>query len=181
MPMTPALRAALAVTLTLAASAGHAVPASADEPARRVLVAGDSVGFSLFPALQLAGVARGVQVDTAALFGCPVVDGAPVDDDGKPFPTVPVCPVDRPTHYRAAVARFRPDVVVWISGWETSARIVDGQLFRFGTINGNRELIRRIDEAVDWLTSTGARVVFVPLPPSAQPSVHGVPSPANDT
>ena len=178
--MKPALRTALATALILMAVAGHASPASADDPPRRVLIAGDSVGFSLFPALQEAGAARGVRVETAALFGCPVVDGAPVDDDGRPFPTVPVCPVDRPAHYRAAVARFRPDVVVWISGWETSARIVDGRLFRFGTIDGNRDLARRIDEAVGWLTSAGARVVFVPLPPSAQSSAHGVPSPTND-
>jgi SGNH domain (fused to AT3 domains) len=180
MPMKPGWKTALAATLILTAAAGHAGPAGADEPLRRVLIAGDSVGFSLFPALQQAGAGRGVQVETAALFGCPVVAGAPVADDGKPFPTVPVCPVDRAAHYQAAVARFRPDVVVWISGWETSARIVDGRLFRFGTIDGNRELWQRIDEAVDWLTSTGARVVFVPLAPSAQPSAHGVPSPTND-
>jgi hypothetical protein len=37
---------------------------------------------------------------------------------------------------------------VWVSGWETSARVVAGRLFRFGTIDGNRELVRRIDEAV---------------------------------
>jgi hypothetical protein len=181
MPMTPGLKAALATALTFAAVAGHTLPASSDEPPRRVLIAGDSVGFSLFPALQRAGAAHGVRVETAALFGCPVVAGAPVDDDGKPFPTVPVCPVDRAAHYQAAVARFRPDVVVWISGWETSARVVDGRLFRFGTIDGNRELLQRIDEAVKWLTSTSARVVFVPLAPSAQPSAHGVPSPTNDT
>ncbi|HEY3095224.1 MAG TPA: SGNH hydrolase domain-containing protein [Acidimicrobiia bacterium] len=181
MLMTPGLRAAaLATALGLVAVAGHARPALADETPRRVLIAGDSVGFSLFPALQRAGAARGVQVESAALFACPVVDGVPVDDEGKPFPTVPACPVNRPEHYRAAVARFRPDVVVWISSWETSARVVDGQLFRFGTIVGNRDLVRRIDEAVGWLTSTGARVVFVPLPPSAQPSDHGVPSPTND-
>jgi hypothetical protein len=104
----------------------------------------------------------------------------PVDYEGKPFPTVPACPVNRPEHYRAAVARFRPDVVVWVSSWETSARIVAGRLSHFGTIDGNHDLIQRIDEVVGWLTSTGARVVFVPLAPSAQPSAHGVPSPAND-
>jgi len=145
-----------------------------------VLIAGDSVGHSLFPALQRAGAARGVQVESAALFACPVVDGVPVDDEGKPFPTVPGCPVNRPEHYRGAVARFRPDVVVWVSSWETSARIVAGRLSLFGTIDGNRDLIQRIDEAVGWLTSTGARVVFVPLAPSAQPSARGVPSPTND-
>lgn len=179
--MTPGLRAAaLATALSLAAAAGHALPASADETSRRVLIAGDSVGFSLFPALQRAGAARGVQVESAALFACPVVDGVPVDDEGKPFPTVPACPVNRPEHYRGAVARFRPDVVVWVSSWETSARIVAGRLSLFGTIDGNRDLIQRIDEAVGWLTSTGARVVFVPLAPSAQPSARGVPSPTND-
>lgn len=179
--MTPRLSAALAAALILAATAGHTSPASADESARRVLIAGDSVGFSLFPALQQTGAGQSVQVETAALFACPVVDGVPVADDGTPFPAVPACPVDRPTHYRAAVARFRPDVVVWISSWETSARIVDGQVFRFGTIVGNRDLVRRIDDAVGWLASTGARVVIVPLPPSAQPSDHGVPSATNDT
>jgi hypothetical protein len=167
-----------AVLLTVASV--HAAPARADDPPRRVLIAGDSVGFSLAPALQQAGAAHGVQVESAALFGCPVVVGSPVDDDGKPFPTVPSCPVDRAVHYRSAVERFRPDVVVWISGWETSARIVDGQLFRFGTIAGNRELTRNIDEAVQWLTGAGARVVMLPLAPSAQPSDHGAPSPTND-
>src|SRR5215210_6955637 len=151
--MTVGLKAALAAALTIAFVAGLAVPASGSDPPRRVLVAGDSVGFSMFPALQQAGAAHGVQVDTAALFGCPVVDGAPVDDDGKPFPTVPLCPVDRPVHYRAAVERFHPDVVVWMSGWETSARMIDGHLARFGTIDGNRDLLRAIDDAVDWLTS----------------------------
>lgn len=178
--MRTGLRAVLGAALTLATVAAVPAPVSAGDPPRRVLIAGDSVGFSLFPALREAGAAHGVQVETAALFGCPVVDGAPVDDNGRPFPTVPVCPVDRPAHYRTAVARFRPDVVVWISGWETSARIVDGQVFRFGTITGNRDLLHRVDDAVHWLTADGARVVFVPLAPSAQPSAHGVPSPTND-
>src|SRR5438093_468367 len=43
-----------------------------------------------------------------------------------------------------------------------------------------RELMQRVDEVVGWLTSTGARVVFLPLAPSAHPSAYGVPSPTND-
>jgi hypothetical protein len=166
--------------MVAASVVGRGAPAEADNVPRRLLIVGDSVGFSLFPGFEQAGSPRGVEVESAALFGCPVVEGDPVSDDGTPFPNAPTCKVDRASHYRSVVTRFRPDVVVWIGSWETSARIVDGQLFRFGTIAGNRELTQKIDEAVHWFTDSGARVVFVPLAPSAQPSDHGVPSSTND-
>lgn len=67
------------------------------------------------------------------------------------------------------VAQEQPDLVVWLSVWEISNRIVNGQVEKVGSIEANELLLADIDAAVARLTAGGARLVFVaPAPPAAE-------------
>jgi hypothetical protein len=63
--------------------------------------------------------------------------------------------------------RNRPDVVVWMSTWETYDRIVDGQRVRFGGRAWDDMMLGEIDRAARRLTAGGAHLVIVTMAPRA--------------
>jgi hypothetical protein len=75
------------------------------------------------------------------------------------------------------VQRVRPDVVIWLSSWETADRIVDGQQFQMDSPDGMAKTTQLIDETVGRLTSTGARVGFLTIAPTLPTLVYGSPTP----
>jgi hypothetical protein len=80
------------------------------------------------------------------------------------------------------LASHNPDLIVWVSGWESwPNRVLDGQLVHFGTIAGNKAILAHIDAAVGRLTASGARLVFLPVAPNAYPSVRGIPNIEGDS
>lgn len=156
-----------------------AAPVQQPPPPQRILLVGDSTAVTLLPFLRDAGAARGIPVAAAARIGCGVIDGAPRLDDGRPyidyFGDTTLCAGISQSLQTEMLASHKPDLVVWISGWESwPSRLVDGQLVRFGTIAGNKAIAARIDAAVGRLTANGARLVFLPVPPNAYPSARGV-------
>src|SRR5262249_61565835 len=50
--------------------------------------------------------------------------------------------------------------VVWMSMWEVNARIVDGELVKFGSPRWDATMLGEIDAAVTRLTATGAHLVI---------------------
>jgi hypothetical protein len=164
------------------AAAAPAQPA----PPQRILVVGDSTAETMYPFLRDAGAARGVQVFSAAFIGCGVIDGQPVLEDGRPY-VDPVgdtrrCAGMTQSAQMQILASRRPEMVVWLSGWEAwPNRVVDGQMVHFGTITGNKTILARIDAAVGRFTASGARVVFLPVAPNAYPSVRGFPNLQGDS
>jgi hypothetical protein len=166
--------------------AAAAAPAQQPPPPQRILVVGDSTAETMYPFLRDAGAARGVQVFSAAVIGCGVIDGQPVLEDGRPY-VDPLGDTRRCAGMtQSAQARIlagqNPDVVVWLSEWESwPNRVLDGQLVHFGTITGNKTILSRIDAAVGRLTAGGARLVFLPPAPNAYPSVRGVPNIQGDS
>jgi hypothetical protein len=75
-----------------------------------------------------------------------------------------------------SVQKVRPDVVVWLSSWETADRIVDGQQFIMDTADGIRKTTALIAETVQRLTSTGARVAFLTIAPTLPTLEYGAPT-----
>jgi hypothetical protein len=156
-----------------------AVPTQQPPPPQRILLVGDSTAVTMFPFLRDAGAARGISVGVAGRIGCGVIDGAPKLDDGRPyidyFGDTSQCAGISLALQSQMLASLNPDLVVWLSGWESwPNRVVDGQLVHFGTITGNKTIFSRIDAAVGRLTAGGARLVFLPAAPNAYPSVRGL-------
>ena len=132
----------------------------------RVLLVGDSVMDSLSAALRSTAAATGVSLASATLSGCGTVIGEPTGDDGTAYPWAADCARKIPGLQTAAVTRNRPDVIAWLSSWEAADRILGGELVRVETPSGFQTIYDLIDQAVQRLTATGARVAFLTLPPA---------------
>jgi hypothetical protein len=146
---------------------------------RRVLLVGDSVLSSLQPSLRSAAAAAGLPFASIAVPGCGTIAGEPIGPGDARYSWTAGCGRDIPDLQSSAVAQNRPDVVVWLSSWESSDRIVGDQTDRIGTANGFQAIYGLVDQAVQRLTSTGARVAFLTMPPLV--SADDVAEPSSDT
>lgn len=146
-----------------ASSPGRADPAQPD----RILLVGDSVPYTLLPGLQPIGAERGVAVDTALVAGCGIVGGVATYYDGRVPPHAPGCEKLVDDYERTALDRVRPDVVIWMSTWETNDRIVNGERIRFGNEAWDEMMLDKIDQAARRLTSGGAHLVILRMAPRA--------------
>jgi hypothetical protein len=136
---------------------------------QKILFVGDSVADTLDEPLAAVAAASGVPFAVSVVAGCGNTGGIPADDAGVPFPHAPVCQQGIPETQQRVVAQEQPDLVVWLSVWEISNRIVNGQVEKVGSIEANELLLADIDAAVARLTAGGARLVFVaPAPPAAE-------------
>jgi peptidoglycan/LPS O-acetylase OafA/YrhL len=169
---------------SLAAAAGMAPvaaiitapPAPTDTPAaveeRRVLLVGDSIAHSLYPFLRDAAGAEGVPLDRLTVAGCGIAGGITTDENGTPYEWAATCDEGVPSAQEEAIATLEPDVVLWLSVWETSDRILDGRHVRFGTEAGDKALLREIDASARRLTAGGARLLLARLPlPATDPEI----------
>jgi len=150
-------------------------PAPAAPKPERILLVGDSVAFSLKDQLTIAGWANGISLYNASVSGCSVIGGITTDTAGTPFPWSAGCAGGIPAYHERMIAMFRPELVVWLSAWESVDRILDdGTWARFGTFEGNQRIMAEIDEAAQRLTAGGARLVIVALapPPPDAPDKH---------
>jgi hypothetical protein len=143
--------------------------APAFPPPQKILFVGDSVADTLDEALAAVAADHGVPFTASVVAGCGSTGGTPADESGVPFPHAPVCRDGIPETQQRMVAQEQPDLVVWLSVWEISNRIVNGQVEKVGSLEANELLMADIDEAVGRLTAGGARLVFVaPAPPAAE-------------
>jgi peptidoglycan/LPS O-acetylase OafA/YrhL len=157
-------------------AAQQGAPAAA--PARRIVVVGDSLAQSLLPGLEDAAVEHGVELYPASVPGCGVLGGQPVDLAGMTFKWSGDCESAIPKYQSARIAQFRPDVVMWLSIWDRTERIVGGRRVSPLTIEGRQAFLGLIDEAANRLTATGSRLVMVTVAPAA-PS-DATPNPPHD-
>ena len=168
---TAAMAPVAAVTTSPAASPGAVGDATTPEQPR-VLLVGDSVAHSLYPFLRSAADDRGLPLDRLTVAGCGIAGGITTDEDGTPYEWAATCDEGVPSAQEEAIATLQPDVVLWMSIWETSDRILDGRLVRFGTRAGDDALLREIDAAAQRLTAGGARLLLARLPlPAADPEI----------
>jgi hypothetical protein len=85
--------------------------------------------------------------------GCGVIGGQPVDLTGAPYKWSAACEESIPKYQTARVTQLRPDVIVWLSGWDRTERLVNGQRVSPRTIEGRQVFIGLIDQAATRLTS----------------------------
>ncbi|MCZ7527119.1 MAG: acyltransferase [Acidimicrobiia bacterium] len=140
---------------------------AARAPGGTVVVVGDSVAVSLMPGLEQELSAAGISLVPGAIPGCGVVDLLTVDDQGAPFPWSENCVAAVPDALDRIVADHDPDLVVWLSSWETADHRVDGEHVRFGTPEGDEVLLEAMERARRRLTAGGARLVMLTMPAGA--------------
>ena len=167
-PITVAIPRTLAPLRTDAPTSVVATSDAAPRPAQKIGVIGDSVAASLVPGLEVEGASSGLTVAGAAIPGCGATDGFSLDDEGRPFSWSDDCVVAVPDVQQQLVADFAPDIVVWLSSWETSDRLVASERVRFGTERSDAAILHGMADTLDRVTAGGAHVVMLTLPPRAE-------------
>jgi hypothetical protein len=126
-------------------------------------IIGDSLSASLVDGLARESRRRGLSVVDGTVSGCGLVRGQPADADLVPLAWTSTCDEHVTAAHEALVAE-RPDVVLWLSSWETANRVVDGRVIRFGTPRGDARLLTLIHETARPITARGTPLVFLTVP-----------------
>ncbi len=156
-------------------------PAMTVPPKLRVVFVGDSVATSLAPGMAQVLGAEGSTFVDAGVTGCPVANGVTLDaDTGLPFRHSQNCANLVPLYQAHVIAEQRPDLVLWLSTWETADRLVNGQHLRFGTPEHDAALLQAMEEARVRLTARGERLVMLTSVPLADSEFGPAPKPDND-
>lgn len=146
----------------------------------RILAVGDSTMCSLFPGLAAAATQAGGTIDSAAVIGCGVASGETTTTRGEQVtPNSHRCPALVDAALDSAFERTTPDVVVWMSVWEKSDLVVDGETLVSGTPEAEAEIQERMDGALARLTAGGAKVVVLTVPAAAPNDAQGVANTSN--
>jgi hypothetical protein len=163
--------APVAVALALAAGTAAACTPIKDGSRARVLLVGDSIATEISPALNAALGARGRTFRSAAVPGCAPIRGLPARDNPPLytlFEWANACEGVWAGHDQN-LDQFRPGIVVWLSVIETFPRWVDGLVFDPccpPIPPSDDKLFQLTVEAYQHLTSRGARLVIVTMPPA---------------
>lgn len=142
--------------------------ATASDQGSVVAVVGDSVAGTLVWGLEEVGPRSGMTIVGSAFPGCGVANGFAVDDDGRPFKWSEPCAENVGPAQADMIATYDPDLVVWLSTWDLADRMVDGQVIRANTFEGDRALLDSMEEAYDRLTAGGAHIVLLTIAPNAR-------------
>lgn len=148
-------------------AASTTVPPDRGTP-QTMAVVGDSVAVTLVWGLQEVAPDLGITVIPSSFPGCGIASGVPVDDHGRPFDWSDDCAANVPVIHEKLVAEHDPDLVVWLSTWELSDRLLDGHVVKYGTKEGDRALLASMEEAVRRLTAGGARLVMLTVAPPSE-------------
>jgi SGNH domain (fused to AT3 domains) len=156
-------------------------PTTAVPPKLKVVFVGDSVAGSLAPGMTQVLAGHGATFVNAGVTGCPVANGVTVNaDTGVPFPHSERCAGLVPLYQATVIAKERPDLVLWLSTWETADRLVNGQHLRSGTPEHDADVLRAMEEARVRLTPHGARLVMLTSVPLADSEFGRAPLPYPD-
>lgn len=135
-----------------------------DRPLVRAMVVGDSMGVTLAEGLQIDSSGWGVQVENDATLGCDMNPDTTVSITGVVGPASQSC-AGWPAHYAELVQRDDPDVVAVLLGrFETADRLWDGRWVSVGDPAFDAHLRSQLVQAIDILSSRGARVALLTLP-----------------
>lgn len=158
--------AAMGSTGPTSTSTGDASSAIVPDPSvHRIALVGDSVADSLAPGIEHFLTPLGIPLVRGAIPGCPVASGFSLDDQGQPFSWSENCVKVVPDFQRKLINEQRPDLVLWLSSWETAERRVNGRWLHFGSPEADAALLQSMDDAWARLTARGAKVaLLVPAP-----------------
>jgi len=152
-----------------AQAGSNTVISGAGDGRYRVLIVGDSVGFSLgynFPAAVFPDVKPTADVD----FGCGTAEQHIVVD-GTAQPPEQGCD-NVFLHWSDGVASTRPNLIVWSLGaWEVYDHEVDGKVLTVGSAAYATYLRSRLDDGLSAMQRAGARapIVIPTVPCYGQP------------
>jgi hypothetical protein len=90
---------------------------------RTIVLVGDSVPQRLSPYLAEAAARHRYVVISAARGSCPATGVAVVDPKGKPWGAGYRCATNVPARQDAAIAKYRPALVIWWSRYELADRV----------------------------------------------------------
>jgi len=135
-----------------------------------VLLLGDSVAASLGEALGAEAASRGIPFSAATRAGCGMVTGIPALPDGTEIAWGRTCAESTSEYLTSSVESVAPDVVLWLSTWETADRIIGGRFYDFGTPAADRVLLRRMEKTRSALAASGATIVMIANTPRAEHS-----------
>ncbi len=148
----------------------------------RFLIVGDSVALTLGVGLYVDSVRQfGVRILDGGQLGCDL-DGVDVDLEGVVVPPTAGC-LDWRSSWKAGVDRLHPDVVgLEIGRWEVSDHLYDGHWVHIGQPVWDDHLTAELNQAIDILSSDGAKVVLFTMPYVDPPNeaADGTPFPEND-
>jgi peptidoglycan/LPS O-acetylase OafA/YrhL len=145
-----------------------------------VLLLGDSVAASLGDALQLEAATRGIPLATATRPGCGLITGVPTTTEGEAVPWGQGCSDGTAPYLTSQIAERAPQTVLWLSTWETADRLIDGQLYRFGTKEADDVVLERLEESRRLITANGAHLMLLTNPPRAERAETYVRNPEDD-
>jgi hypothetical protein len=148
-------------------------PPTPGNPTHVVLV-GDSLALSLGPGLDDAFGAYGIRFEVDAVPGCSVLRGVTLQSNGLPFNWSRACNREITPALRTVVATDpKPDLVLWLSTWDSVDRQFQGEHVAIGTKHGDAVIAKEIRHQADLLTANGARLVILsvadPVPGSQTP------------
>lgn len=139
--------------------------ATADRSVSRVLVAGDSVAWTLAERFDPSWVGIAFEVDYRAThLGCGIVAGQPLNA-GRPIMWADPDCEEWERRWADGLAGFTPDVVVILLGaWEVLDHRVDGRTLEAGSRPAEDYLRPRLDRGIEMVVDAGARPVLLTAP-----------------
>ena len=169
---TPTTTAAPTPTTTAAGPETTTAPEPTSPPtttaaslrkARRLLVVGDSVAWSLESQLRRASTGR-ISVTNRGTIGCNIWKGEAVMLQGRRTEDHPACQ-EWPARWSSLLSSVRPDVAMLVLGTSGGDRLIEGAVS--GECDGPfRSAFRaHVTEAIDVLGSQGAMVVVTTVSP----------------
>ena len=160
---------AQSIDLSQAGPVGSQLAALSTTPrvagAQRVLLVGDSMGWSVSVGLAEWGVQHHVQVGRYTALGCGVGGPGTLNYLGLVRTTFPDC-AEWTRRMKTAVQDFRPDVVLVVVGLADIAprRFPDGHFRSIGDPAFDARLTAKVRDLARTLTSTGARLRWATFP-----------------
>jgi SGNH domain (fused to AT3 domains) len=164
----------------------------------RVVVFGDSIGFTLAYSLGVGSLPSKLHysLKNEAHIGCGLPDSTPLrfkgvvtdpgsvcNDTKTPTPNAPFTSQPLPVQWETALAKYRPNVVVFLAGrWQVTDRLYDGAWTNILNPTFAANVKQQLESASDLFTSTGADVVFLTTPcvDETPPQPDGQPWPESD-
>jgi hypothetical protein len=150
----PAVDPAVAARVAEVRALERPLPLPGDH-APRILLAGDSVAATVAVPLAAAAAARGVTMRTSVHAGCGILRGLPTTLDGVTPPWAAGCDRAAPG-WRAQLARTPGDLVLLLSTWDGSPRLLDGVFVDPRTPEGRMTMVALVREVVDAVAPVGS-------------------------
>jgi hypothetical protein len=179
-----AIGVVVSITAWLGLGCGDSKPAPSlppNSPPGNVLVVGDSIAFQTAQGLGRVQAQHHLRIANGGVPGCGLVRGGETLELGSWVPGSQFCDT-WPIRWERQVRRYQPEVVVLLTGfWDVfDRRLPDGQVLEFGSDEADEYVQGQLNEALDILTSGGARLLILSTPYFADDPRGGQPRNSRD-